>query len=121
MYATFQSNDSTRRFLIGGMAALILGIASTAGSASPTADGIQSVTVRYAGLDLSRSVGAQILYTRIQQAALQVCDGFVGPFREMRTKASPCYKDAVASAVAQVNSPQLSVIYRAHMPRLASN
>ncbi len=120
MYATIQSNDAMRKFLIGA-AALLLGIASTAAPANPGAVDVRSVTVHFGELDLSRSEGAQVLYRRIQRAAYDVCDGYVGPFPEMHIKTGPCYTTAVANAVAQVNSPQLSAIYRAHMPRLASN
>ena len=111
MFATLQSNHGARKILLGGVMVL-MGIASAAVSASPASASTRSVTVRYVELDLSRSAGAQVLYNRIQQAALQVCNGFVGPFSEMHTRASPCYKDAVENAVAQVNSPQLSAIHR---------
>jgi len=111
MFATLQSDHGARKILLGGVVVL-MGIASAAVSASPASASTRSVTVRYAELDLSRPAGAQVLYNRIQQAALQVCNGFVGPFSEMHTRASPCYKDAVEHAVAQVNSPQLSAIHR---------
>ena len=120
MFATLQSNHGARKVLLGGVMVL-MGIASGAVSASPASAAVSaspasastsSVTVRYVELDLSRSAGAQVLYNRIQQAALEVCNGFVGPFSEMHTRASPCYKDAVENAVAQVNSPQLSAIHR---------
>ena len=66
--------------------------------------------------------GAQVLYSRIQRAAMEVCGAdAIGPFSEVRTKAESCYQNAVANAVAQVNSPQLFEVYRAHLPRLASN
>jgi UrcA family protein len=121
MYTVLQSTCSARKFLIGGMTALILGLASTALWASPPADDTRSVIVSYAELDVSRPVGAQVLYRRIQRAAYDVCDGYVGPFPERHIKTSPCYKNAVANAVAQVNSSQLSAIYRANMSRVASN
>lgn len=117
MNTVTQSNRGVRQILIAGLAVITLGLASTntfAGDAS-------SITVNYAELDLSQPAGAQILYSRIEQAAFEICNGFIGPFGEIRTKASPCYKNAVANAVAQVNSPRLSALHRAHSTRLASN
>ena len=114
-----QSNRGVRQILIAGLAVVTLGLASTSTFAgSPSGD---SIRVSYAELDLSQPAGAQVLYSRIEQAAFQICSGFIGPFAEIRTKASPCYKNAVANAVAQVNSPRLSALHRAHSTRLASN
>ncbi len=116
MHTTTQLHRAARKILIIGLTALTLGTASTDVLASPP-----SVTVSFAGLDLSRPAGAQVLYQRIERAAFEVCDVFVGGrFPEARAKASTCYKDAVANAVAQVNSPQLSAIHRARMLRLAT-
>ena len=115
-----QLNRGVRQILIAGLAVITLGLASTSTfAASPSSE---SITVNYAELDLTQPAGAQILYRRIQQAAFEICGGgFIGPFGDIRTKASPCYKNAVANAVAQVNSPRLSALHRAHSTRLASN
>jgi len=121
MYAVSQSNDTTRKFLIIAAAALVLGVASTAAPASPSSDGVRSVTVHFGELDLSGPAGAQVLFARIQRAAYEVCNGYSGPFAELQIKGSPCYRTAVAKAVADVNSPQLSAIYQAHVTRVASN
>ncbi len=114
MYATIQA----RKMLSG--AAMTLLLASTPALAAPS-DTVPTVTVSYAELDISRLPGAQVLYGRIEQAALQVCPVFAGPYREMLTRKSACYQHAIAKAVADVNSPQLFAIYRARATRLASN
>ncbi len=128
-----QLNRGVRQILIAGLAVITLGLASTSTfAASPSSESMkvfasspsssESITVNYAELDLTQPAGAQILYRRIQQAAFEICGGgFIGPFGDIRTKASPCYKNAVANAVAQVNSPRLSALHRAHSTRLASN
>jgi UrcA family protein len=115
-----ESKHTTRTVGIGVVTALMLSIASTA-FASPAADSTRSITVSYGELDLSRPAGAQVLYQRIERAALTVCNNFSEPFSEMHTKASACYKNAVTNAVAYVNSEQLFAIYRAHITRVASN
>jgi UrcA family protein len=116
-----QSNRAAFKSLAVGLMALTLGVTSTGVLARSASDSSSSVTVSVADLDLSRSTGAQVLYKRIQQAAYEVCDGFVGPFAELRTKTSPCYKTAVENAVAQVSSPLLDRLHRAQLSRLASN
>lgn len=121
MYAVTQSHDTTRKFLIIAAAALVLGVASTSAPARPSSDGVRSVTVHFGELDLSRRAGAQVLFARIQRAAYDVCNGYSGSFAEMQITMSPCYSTALAKAVADVNSPQLSAIYRAHFTRVASN
>jgi UrcA family protein len=71
------------------------------------------VTVSYADLDLSKPAGAQALYKRIRRAARQVCTPRVvispihaGP--RFRT----CYDEAMANAIAQVNRPVLTALYK---------
>ncbi len=114
------ANHTARTAVMGVVAALMLSMASTA-FASAAADGTRSIAVSYGELDLSRPAGAQVLYQRIERAALTVCNNLTGPFSEMRTQASACYRDAVANAVAYVNSAQLIAIHRAHTTRLASD
>ncbi len=115
-----ESNHTSRTAVMGVVTALMLGIASTA-FASSAAGSTRSIAVSYGELDLSRPAGAQVLYQRIERAALTVCNNFSEPFSEMHTKASACYQNAVANAVAYVNSPQVFAIYQAHLARVASN
>ena len=116
MYATTHIH---RMFLIAGTT-FVLSLGSSGAFASASDDGVRRVTVHYGELDVSRPAGAQVLYGRIQRAALEVCSESSGLFGEVRTQASSCYLNAVADAVAQVNSPQLLAVYRARMARLAS-
>ncbi len=116
-----RSNRAALKSLAVGLVALTLGVTSTGVLARSASDSSSSVTVSVADLDLSRSTGAQVLYKLIQQAAYEVCNGFVGPFAELRTKASPCYRTAVANAVTQVDSPLLDTLHRAQLSRIASN
>jgi UrcA family protein len=106
--------------IIGAVSALMLSIASIA-LASPATDDTRSITVSYRELDISQPAGAQVLYKRIVRAATAVCDDFVQPYNELRARKSTCFKDAVANAVADVNSVELFAIHRAHMTQVASN
>jgi UrcA family protein len=115
------SNHTVRTAAFGAATALMLSIASTAVFAGSAPYGTKSITVSYGELDLSKPAGAQVLYRRIERAAVTVCNDNPRPYSEMRTKRSTCYRDAVANAVAEVNSEQLFEIYQQHMTRIASN
>jgi UrcA family protein len=113
-------NHSAASALLSGLVALTLAFAATASQARPTVDTAR-ITVRYAELDVTKPAGAQALYRMIQQAAYDVCDGYVGRFSRMQTVNSACYKSAVANAVAAVGSPQLTALYGARRTKLAAN
>jgi UrcA family protein len=85
-------------------------LGATQASATEPA-GTRSVTVNYRDLNLSTIQGATALYQRLTRAARSVCDGpgaGVHAFQEWRS----CYQAAMADAVAKVNSPLLTSLYR---------
>ena len=88
-----------------------VGIASGITTSSRAATSA-TIEVRYAGLDLSQPVGAQLLYRRLQQAAQSVCGKLdpidVGAYLRWQD----CYDAALQRAVLQVNAPQLLAVYR---------
>jgi UrcA family protein len=88
-----------------------VGIASGITTSSRAATSA-TIEVRYAGLDLSQPVGAQLLYRRLQQAAQGVCGKLdpidVGAYLRWQH----CYDAALQRAVLQVNAPQLLAVYR---------
>ncbi len=83
------------------------------------ADATQHRTeVRFGDLDLNRLSDATVLYDRIEVAARQVC----GPRTLTGSYATApgfahCYANAVAQAVARVDSPTLTTVYRAQLTR----
>ena len=83
------------------------GITTSSRAAAPA-----TIEVRYAGLDVSQPVGAQLLYRRLQQAAQRVCGKLdpidVGAYLRWQQ----CYDAALQRAVLQVNAPQLLAVYR---------
>jgi UrcA family protein len=86
----------------------LLGAAQASG-ADPA--GTHRVTVNYRDLNLSTIEGATALYERLTRAAHSVCDGprtGVHAYEEWRS----CYQAAMADAVARVNSPLLTMLYR---------
>lgn len=74
-----------------------------------------TVTVRYADLNLSSVAGANALYRRIVGAARFTC-GYSGKGLREQMEWQSCYKNAVADAVAAVNSPNLTAIYNSERP-----
>jgi UrcA family protein len=116
-----RSNHAGWTVLAGAVTALMLSVSTAAIAAPPGVDDTQSIAVSYAELDVSRPEGAKVLYQRIQRAALVVCNEYASPYRILRARASACYQDAVANAVAHVNSAQLYTIHREHLTRVASN
>ncbi len=87
---------------------------STAGTATTAlADELPQRTVSFSDLDLSHSAGAAVLYSRINGAAAQVCDQHGVRSLEAFTTARRCIDQAIARAVAEVDVPALTSLYRA--------
>ena len=74
----------------------------------------KSITVSYRELDITKPWGLEVLYSRIQHAAKNVC-GFDHSLKELsRTvMANKCYRTAVDDAVRQINRPTLTAYHRA--------
>jgi len=93
---------------------ILIGAATTLAGVMPLcsaqADEAPSVHVSYADLNLSSAAGAKALYQRINVAANEVCPK---DSRDLALKQLhlSCMQEAVAAAVRDVNSPQLSTLY----------
>jgi UrcA family protein len=100
--------------------AAVAAVAAVAVTTFGLADGIRpeargappSVRVAYAGLDLSRPEGAQLLYRRLQQAASRVCGRIDRVDVDSYPRWQHCYDAALQRAVLQVNAPELLAVYR---------
>jgi len=93
-------------------AAALLFTALTAGA---QAADVPQVHVKYADLNVASSAGAAVLYQRIRSAADQVC-GVPGNRDLARIEpAKACAAQAIAAAVAAVNSPALTSMYQVKM------
>ena len=67
--------------------------------------------VNFADLDLNRDTGVATLYARIKSAAREVCEPVDNWSSRMLN--SDCRHDALAKAIADVNSPALTSYYQA--------
>jgi UrcA family protein len=73
-----------------------------------------SVTVRYDDLNLNSAAGVAGLYSRIQNAATEVCRPAEGPQSVSRmhwTAWNECFYHAMAKAVQAVHNDKLSAYY----------
>ncbi|MCK5325442.1 MAG: UrcA family protein [Woeseiaceae bacterium] len=90
-------------------------------AAAPSQIDDTSVNVSYADLNIEAEAGAKVLYARLKRASEQVCSveshlGWVGARRLLGSltavhKAKVCYKDALAAAVAEIDSDTLTNIH----------
>ena len=82
---------------------------------STTAEGLRTMTVSYADLDMSDPQGKEILELRISRAARNVCGSpsirEVGSLRRA-TENKECYDSAVANAETQASAAQMVVVSR---------
>jgi len=95
------------------MLAAVLTSASAAAAAGDGAlrDEVPTRRVKFADLDLTRSAGAEVLYTRIRSAAREVCPSAEIWIAGLRRSVRQCQAQAIAHAVADVNSPNLTTYY----------
>jgi UrcA family protein len=81
---------------------------STALSTSVKAEDAPSKTVRFSDLDITKSDGAKVLYSRIRAAARNVCELSTGTDPILRGAIKGCIEKAVDKAVKDVNAPMLT-------------
>ena len=104
--------NTTIRTKIYTAIACVMGTAAlcSALSTSVEAEDVPSKTVRFSDLDITKSDGAKVLYSRIRAAAQDVCGLSAGtdPIQRMATKG--CIEKAVDKAVKDVNAPMLTYL-----------
>src|SRR4051812_36895842 len=91
---------------------LLLSLLAVGGSSIVMADALVTVkteAVRYDDIRLISAVGAAVLYGRLHSAADRACGGPLDTVPlQQRSRYKACVDDAVAKAVADVNSPMLT-------------
>ncbi len=87
--------------------------APTLALAAPAAEQAPSVVVHFSDLDLSRQHDAQVLLSRIDDAAMESCGATIhtDPAQYAVIRRSACRAETMASAVAQINAPLLSALF----------
>src|SRR5258708_7882186 len=105
MNTTIRTQIYTAISCVMGAAAL-----SPALSTSVKAEDAPSKTVRFHDLDITKSDGAKVLYSRIRAAARDVCELSTGTDAIMRGVIKVCIEKAVDKAVKDVNAPMLTYL-----------
>jgi UrcA family protein len=105
------------RALIAGMA--IIGVAHTAGAGMPKkSPGLNKILVRYTDLNLDDEADAATLLKRLSKAAKYVCSmpplGAENLYLRYHTHA--CREGALHEAVARVDHPGVTALYRSTRP-----
>ena len=83
--------------------------AATAQAAEPSQTLTKTVT--YGDLNLDNAAGARALYARLQQAAKQVCSPAESKELSRQQGWKQCVRDALASAVVQINKPAVTALH----------
>jgi UrcA family protein len=94
-----------------------LGGLATAGAAE---EDLQTKTVRFDDLDITKPAGAKVLYHRIQAAAFEVCRGLSSREFQLKAKDHACIEQAIDNAVRSVDSAPLTELRFGSEFRLAS-
>lgn len=103
MNTTIRTKIYTALSCVMGAAALCTALSTTV-----KAQDLPSKTVRFNDLDISKSDGAKVLYSRIRAAAREVCELSTGTDPILRIAIKGCIDKAVDKAVKDVNSPVLT-------------
>jgi len=84
-----------------------------AASAATTDDEALRVIVRYNPQSLDTEGGARALYSRLVQAAVEVCPQGSDSPHWITRQVRECREQSIARAVFQVNNPRLAAVYAA--------
>jgi UrcA family protein len=103
MNTTIRTKIYTAISCVMGTAAL-----GTALSTSAEAEDAPHKTVRFSDLDITKSDGAKVLYSRIRAAARDVCAMSTADDPILRLAIKGCIDKAVDKAVKDVNAPMLT-------------
>lgn len=95
--------------LLAGVGLLTGGNPAFASGTESARNAPRSTTVRYGDLDLTRSAGVEVLYSRLRSAARQVCGSAGG--RNVRA-VKECYRGALDRAVIGMDLPALAALHQ---------
>jgi UrcA family protein len=100
------------RILMISAAITFLSLMGLCNAAQPDFRESLRMNVSYADLNIDSPAGVKVLYSRLRSAARRVCAPFDdGQQRTINFHFRACVKNALDSAVAQVNKPTLSAMH----------
>jgi UrcA family protein len=114
MNTTTQNSNRSRATAAVLFGALALSFAGICTAEDTT--GAAQETVKYSDLNVSRTAGADALYTRISMAAGDVCRILDHGDLSSKLNFDRCVHKAIANAVAKLDQPALNSVYNAKNP-----
>ncbi len=104
-----------KRFVIATVLAISVSASPVLAEEARHNQDARLVTVSHSDLDLSRADDAASLLSRLRYAATRACEveGVRSESPALRRAVEQCRTDAVAEAVAQINSPPLTRLHQA--------
>jgi len=109
MQTTIKTQSKTIASILAG--SLVAFTLSAAPALAAEAGDPLTKTIVYGDLNLNTADGARVLYARIRSAAHVVCAPFDGRELSRQIRWQACYDQAMASAVAQIDKPQLTALH----------
>jgi UrcA family protein len=76
-------------------------------------------TVHFGDLDVKTRQGADELYSRLDLAAMRVCEDATEPYVRLTRTYKECRHEALSDAVREINSPLVTQAYEQRAPRYA--
>ena len=102
------------------LAGILASPLSVLASTTVALDGVASRVVKFGDLDLDRESAVATLYSRIRSAAHEVCEPMDVVLLRLERARFDCREHAIARAVADVNSSNLTAYYTARTKTLAA-
>jgi UrcA family protein len=101
---------NTKTQITKAFGALVIGVTflSAAQASQPVVDNALTAKVQFADLNLDSNAGAKILYSRLREAARDVCSPLLGQDLASKARWNKCYEGAIAAAVVKINSAALT-------------
>ena len=101
------------------LAALGIGLTAPAGATARVNSNEETfrTTVHFGDLDLKTRQDADELYSRLDLAAMRVCEDATEPYVRLTRTYTECRHEALSDAVREINSPLVTQAYEQHAPR----
>jgi UrcA family protein len=100
---------------VGGLIVALAALGSGVAAATETPSDVPRVVVAYGDLNLSRTEGVHVLYSRLKGAAERVCDSLDRKDVERQLKFNHCRQAALDNAVSVVSLPALTSYHLAQV------
>lgn len=105
-----------KRVVLSALAVLALGGVAAADELRVSGDGVRTVPVQYADLNLDAREDAASMFSRLRYATLRACESselVANPNATERREARQCRQAALQQAVAELDAPEVTRLFAA--------